>query len=653
MESKDLKNSTEEELLRSDNSSESADIKNDEPNQEATPDEKVLEEMAIAAELLDQQETHEEWDDHLIAEPEATAVPAETSVDYSGLSEFELITALRELIEKQDVNDIKDHLDSIRINFYKSHKQNIQELKKKFIADGGVEEEFLPEQDPYEQDLKDLLNRYRDIKIEQNKKVEEEKEKNLQAKFDIIEELKTLINKQESLDKTFLEFRDLQRKWHETGQVPQSHVKDLWETYNHHVEIFYDYVKINKELRDLDLKRNLETKTKLCEKAEELLLEPSVIKAFRMLQKFHEQWREIGPVPRDFREELWERFKAATVRINKKHQEYFENLKNDQIKNLEAKTALCEKAEEIADVELASHKDWDAKSKELIELQKVWRTIGFAPKKDNNRIYERFRQACDKFFSGKREFYAHKKEDQQKNLQLKIELCELAEAVMESSEWKKTTEELINIQKQWKEIGSVPRRQSDAVWKRFRKACDYFFERKEQNFRKADEAQLENLQNKEVLIEEIKNFKATGDDNSDFESLRAFQHRWAEIGHVPFEKKDDIQTRYRDAINAQFDNLRIDERSRTLTRFKKRVEQFSGSNKGQGQIRNERDKYMSKLKQLESDLTLLENNIGFFANTKNAESLIRDINRKIEKSKEEIEMLKDKIRIIDSSEDED
>ncbi len=654
MEPKDLENSNPEELISSENVSEAAnDVKVEEITPEKHTDDQVMQDMAKAAELLDQQEGKEESEAPLVEEGEAVleAVEVETSkpaFDYSGLSEFELITTLRKLLDAVSDNETKNHVDSIKVNFYKVHKAQVLELKKKFLAEGGAEEDFLPEQDPYENDLKELLNRFREVKAEQNRRTEEGKEKNLKDKLQIIEELKLLVNNQESLDKTFGEFRELQHRWREIGQVPQSNVNDLWENYNHHVENFYDYVKINKDLRDLDLKRNLEIKTKLCEKAEELLLEPSVVKAFRTLQKYHEQWREVGPVPREVREDLWERFKAATVRINKKHQEYFEGLKDEQVKNLEAKTALCEKAEEIANAELNQHKDWDEKSKELIELQKVWRTIGFAPKKDNTRIYDRFREACDKFFSAKREFYAVKKDEQQKNLQLKTDLCERAEALMDSEEWKKTTDELINIQRQWKEIGSVPRRQSDAIWKRFRKACDHFFEHKEEHFRQADEVQLENLKLKETLIEEISNFKSNDDDSVAFDALREFQSRWSEIGHVPFEKKDDIQSRYRAAINVQFDNLRVDERTRNLSRFKRRVENVAS---GHGQMHGERERYMAKYRQLESDLILLENNIGFFANTKNAESLIKDIQRKIEKSREEIQTLKEKIRIIDHSED--
>lgn len=578
---------------------------------------------------------------------------SEDSVDYTALNEVELINALRDLLENHAEEDIKADVDSIKINFYKKHRAIADEEKKKFLEEGGKEEDFEPSNAWYEDDLRNLLKDYRQVRNKQHRELEDEKEENLQRKYEIIEEIKNLVNRKESINKTFQEFRDLQQEWREIGLVPQSKLKDLWETYHHHVENFYDYIKINRELRDLDLKKNMEAKIKLCEKAEELLVEPSVIKAFNILQKYHEQWREIGPVPRDKKEELWERFKAATSKINKKHQAYFENRKQEQKKNLEAKTVLCEKAEEIANLEISSHKDWDKKSRELIELQKVWRTIGFAPKKDNNRIYERFRSACDKFFDAKREFYAQNKELQLNNLQMKTDLCVQAEALKDSTDWRKTTDEFIRIQKKWKEIGPVPRKHSDAIWKRFRAACDFFFDNKSRHFHHVDEEQVDNLKLKRDLIEEVKNFKLTMDEENDLQQIKEFQRRWTDIGHVPYKDKDVIQNEFRDAINKHFDSLKIDEQKRSLLKFKTKMSNISGTTRGSNKMRYERDKYINKLKQLENDLILLNNNVGFFANTKNAESLIDDVNKKIQDTQEKIEFLKEKINIIDSMDDED
>jgi len=591
-------------------------------------------------------------------EATAEAVMASGKIDYSGYSEVELINALRELISRandEDLNneDLKNEVDRIRISFYKKHKAVVAEEKMKFLAEGGDENDFVAGNALYEEDLKNLLKEYRQLKSNQLKQMDEDKEKNLQIKYEIIEEIKSLVNRKESINKTFQEFRELQQKWRDTGLVPQSKLKDLWETYHHHVENFYDYIKINKELRDLDLKKNLEAKINLCEKAEELLMEPSAIKAFNILQKYHEQWREIGPVPREKKDELWERFKAATSTINKNHQEYFEERKKEQKKNLDAKTALCEKAEEIASLDLKTHKEWDEKSRELIELQKVWRTVGFTPKRDNNRIYERFRIACDKFFDAKREFYAQNKELQVNNLQLKTDLCVQAEALKDSTDWKKTTDEFIRIQKKWKEVGPVPRKQSDAVWKRFRSACDYFFDQKSRHFSVVDHEQEENLRLKRELIEEVKNYQVTWNEHTDLEQMKEFQRRWTEIGHVPFKEKDIIQNEFREAVNVHFDHLKIDDQKRNLLKFKSKMSNFSSTNRGQNKMRFERDKYVVRLKQLENDLALLNNNIGFFANTKNAESLIDDVNKKILSTREKIEFLKEKIRIIDEMEDED
>ncbi|MBW8327385.1 MAG: DUF349 domain-containing protein [Prolixibacteraceae bacterium] len=579
--------------------------------------------------------------------------PIIKAADYANLSEVELINELRSLLQNEDFDSIKDDVDAIKINFFRRYRANIEAQKAAFAEAGGNLEEFKAEPDPYELDLRNLLKQYQDIRSEHNRKIDETKEVNLQKKYEIIEEIKALINNKESINKTFHDFRDLQNRWREIGLVPQAKLKDLWDTYHHHVENFYDFIKINKELRDLDLKKNLETKMEICEKSEELLVEPSIIKAFNILQKYHEQWREVGPVPRDKKDELWERFKAATSIINKKHQDYFEDRKSDQKKNLDAKVALCEKVEEIANGEIEAHRDWDERSKELIELQKVWRTIGFAPKKDNNKIYERFRIASDKFFDRKREFYNQNKEEQQNNLQLKTDLCVQAEALKDSTDWKKTADEFINIQKAWKEIGPVPRKFSDVIWKRFRAACDYFFENKAKHFSSIDGEQAENLRLKRELLEEVKQFALSGDDNLDLDKLKDFQRRFTDIGHVPFRDKDAIQNEFRDVINRHFDTLRIDEKRRNLMKFKNKVANNVSSGRGQNKNRFEREKYMTKLKQMETDLALLDNNIGFFANTKNASALIEDVNQKIASTKEKIEFLKEKIRIMDAMEDDE
>ena len=569
-------------------------------------------------------------------------------VDYAVLSREELADRLKLLIDSKSVQHIRADVESIKLNFYKKHKADLEAKRKKWLEAGGSIEEFEAPQDPTEPQIKELLKQYRSKKAAYNREFEVLKQQNLEQKQAIIEEIKDLVNRNESVNQTFQDFRELQHRWREIGPVPQSNLNDLWETYHHHVQNFYDYVKINKELKDLDLKRNLEEKTVLCEKAEELLLEPSIIVAFRKLQKYHNQWREIGPVPNENRTEIWERFKKVTTTINKKHQEYFEGLREEQKANLEAKKALCESAEEISSRVNGNAKDWNKSSKEMIELQKVWKSIGFAPKKDNNKIYERFRAACDVFFSNKREYYKEAREEQQNNLQLKVDLCIQAETIQESSEWKKATEELINLQKSWKKIGPVPRKHSDEVWKRFRAACDHFFKRKSEYFATVDSKYEDNLVDKEQLIVDIIEFKATENVEENLKALKGFQRRWAEIGFVPLKKKDELQKKYREALNKHFEDLKIDNSKKNILKFKTKIDTIQGNPRKENKLRFERDKLFSQMKQLENDIVLWENNIGFFAKSKNAEQLIKDVERKIEKARTDLKVLEEKIRMIDS-----
>jgi len=570
-------------------------------------------------------------------------------VDYSGRSKSELTETLELIIENRPLNEIVDDVDKIKTIFYKKHKAELDKKKKKFLEEGGTPEDYQPADDPLELKVKDLLSRFRGKKTEYKKQLEIEKQENLKEKYDIIDKIKDLVNREESINKTFQEFRDLQAQWHSVGVVPQSSLRNLWETYNLNVEIFYDYIKINKELRDLDFKKNLETKIKLCEKAEELLLDPIPVNAFRILQEYHQQWRETGPVPRESRTELWERFKAVTSTINRKHHEYFEKQKDEQKKNLEAKNALCKRVEEINNLELKNFKDWESKAKEVIEIQKIWRTIGFAPKKHNTTIYQRFRQSCDNFFQAKRGFYAENKEQQLANLQKKTELCMQAEAWQESTEWKEATDALINLQKEWKESGTVPRKYSDKIWKRFRKACDHFFERKSEHFAELDSSFEDNLKEKEKLIEELEKFDSGENINEAFEKLKEIQRKWTEIGFVPYKDKDRIGNRYRNALNEQFDRLKIDEEEKAILKYQTKLENIKETPKATRKLRGEREKFMNKIKQLENDIVVWENNIGFFSKSSNAESMIQEVQSKIDNAKKTIEVLEEKIRLIDQS----
>ena len=563
--------------------------------------------------------------------------------DISGLSEAELVALFAAKIESEPVQTLRPIVEAIKIALYKQHRAKVDAEKRAFVEAGGDEAAFVPSVDEDEVRFKELFAVYRNERDKHIAMLEANKEENLKIKLAIIDELKELINSEENINTTFARFRELQQRWKEAGLVPQQNVKDVWETYNLYVENFYNYIKINRELRDLDLKKNYEAKLALCEQAEELALESQIVEAFRKLQKLHDEWRETGPVAIEFKESLWERFKEASSRINKRHQEHFETLKSEQMKNLALKQELCEKTEALLTREILTRKDWNKASEELLEIQKVWKTIGFAPKKDNNRIYERFRNACDKFFELKRNFYAGVKNEMEHNLALKQELCAEAEALAVSEDWKHATDELIALQARWKQVGPVARRHSDAVWKRFRAACDKFFERKSAHFSSVDSEHEQNLKLKLALIEEMKaaDVKAGG-----FEMVKEFQRRWSQIGFVPIKQKDALQKEYKAIVDGMFATLRSSERDRSMNRFKERVSNMKGGN----QLRSERERLYNKIKQMEQDIALLENNIGFFSKSKNAEALIADVREKIARSKRDMAELIEKVRLIDEQE---
>lgn len=586
------------------------------------------------------------------AEEEAADRLAEETPDaadkFAGKGKEELVALFARMLEEQPVQSIRRDVEALKIAFYRIRRAEVEAARRRFVEEGGAEEDFAPSVDGAEVQLKEQFKIYRQRRDAFIANLEAEKEANLKVKQTIIEELKELVNSDETLNHTFNKFRELQQRWKETGIVPQQYVKDLWETYNLHVENFYSFIKINKELRDLDLKKNYEQKIALCEQAEALILEPSVVEAFHKLQKLHDEWRETGPVANEYKEALWERFKAASSRINKQHQEHFEELKNEQVKNLELKTELCAATEELSAQPLTTRKEWNKASDRLLEIQKTWKTIGFAPKKDNNRIYERFRTACDRFFEAKRQFYAGMKTEMEHNLQLKTEICEAAESLMNSEEWKKATDELIALQARWKQIGAVSRRHSDAIWKRFRAACDKFFERKASHFANVDGEHEENLQKKLALLAEMAeaDVKAGG-----YEVIREFQRRWGEIGFVPIKQKDSIQKKYKAAVDELFNTLRGSERDRSMGRFREKVSSLKAS--GDRRLRTERERLYNKVRQLEQEIALLENNIGFFAKSKNAEALVADVRAKIDRAREEMAAAVEKVKLIDKQDQEE
>ena len=581
--------------------------------------------------------------DVVVAEPVANEEPA---VNYSELTLAELVKLFEELVQNEERMKMSKEAEAIKAAFYKRLQKEkadaglvaepVAETEEAEAEETPVEE--ASSENPFveiEKGFKDLYNKYKKERAEYNKQLEKEREQNQALKEAVIADLKALIEKQEDVNQTFSEFREIQNRWRAVGPVPAQSYRNLNETYQLYVEQFYDMVKINRELRDLDFKKNLEAKEQLCQSAEQLAESQNVVEAFRELQKLHEQWKEYGPVAKEHRETVWERFKAATAVINKKYQGYFEGIKEQQAENYAKKSALCEKVEAIAEKEIANSNEWNACSKEIEEIQKEWKTIGFASKKENQKVYDRFRAACDKFYGRKREFYTDYKDSINENLEKKIALCEEAEALKTSTEWKKTTDQFIALQKQWKEIGPVPRKKSELLWKRFRAACDEFFAERDKQAKPENDF-YGNLKAKQRLIEEIKAYELKGDE-SDAAAMQEFRKRWQEIGFVPFKEKDNVTKAYKEALQAKFP-----------------APGRNNARRGRGgrPALSEKDRLIQKYNQLEQDIVTYENNIGFFSMSKNAEPLIKQMQDRIAEAKKELNSLADQIRALNEAETE-
>ncbi|NMD00760.1 MAG: DUF349 domain-containing protein [Bacteroidales bacterium] len=569
-------------------------------------------------------------------------------IDYSSLNKQELIDKFKELLTQAKIEQIKNEVEQIKTNFYKKLKQENYDLKKKFLEEGGNNEDFQAKEDLLEPVFKELYNAYRDKRQELIEELEKQKKENYQKKLEIIEKINELTTKPESLKSTMDEFHDLSLKWKEIGVVPQQFVKDIYNKYNLARDNFYNWLKLNQEARDYDLKRNLEAKIELCEKAEQLILEENVTKALGQLQILHERWREIGPVYPDKKEEIWERFKEATHKIHKNHQEFFNKRREEEENNLKAKTILCEIAEEIAGKIYTRYKDWEESTKQMINLQQRWRTIGMVPKSENAAIYKRFRNALDQFFAAKKEFYSIKNEEENKNLQLKTDLCIRAEALKDSNDWKKTTFEIINLQKEWKKIGPVSRKDSDAIWQRFRAACNEFFDRKTKHFNSLGNLLEENLTKKEELLKKLEEFDFSDDPEQDLMKVRQIQKEWFEIGPLTESKQEEIQNRYKKAVQNLFANLKIDEKKKNTLNFKLKIDSLLNTPNSKDKLLQERTNLAKELHKLENDLKVLENNIGFFSKSKNAENLVKDFAKKIDEGRLQAEKLKEQIKYIDN-----
>jgi len=619
-------------------------------NEEVFKEKVLIEDQTVPVDeaVAQQQSTTEEIksEEAQLASNTDEAVKEIASVDYASMTKTELVDSLSETVSLEYSNGMKTNVEIIRSLFYTKHKEDQILSLKAYLADGGLEEDYDVSQSDDELRVKSLLKEFREKKHVFSKKIELEKDENLKKKYAIIEKIKQLANSDEAQGNPFSIFKNLQKQWFEIGMVPQSALKHMWDSYHHNVEKFYDYVKINQELKELDFKHNLDAKTLLCENAEALIGESSIVDAFKLLQDLHDQWREVGPVTRELKEDLWQRFKAATTKINKKHQDHYEDIKSKQRENLAQKAILCGQVEEIASRDFEQHKEWNNASKEIIEIQNSWRNIGFAPRKENDQIYKRFRSACDEFFARKRDYYLQLKDVLNVNLEQKIELCIKAESLKESADWKRTTDELIAIQKQWKEIGAVPRKDSDIIWNRFRSACDCFFNNKTEHYNSLETEYVVNLEAKRKLIDRLKEFSLSENFASDIETLKQIQQEWTTIGHVPFNEKDKVIKEFRVLINSFYDNMKTEGSSMELERFKSKVDAYKLSSRPDDKIANEKSKLQLKLKQLESDIILWENNLGFFANSKSADSLIADFKKKIEKAKENVSFLKEKIRVI-------
>jgi len=565
---------------------------------------------------------------------------------YSSLSKEKLVELLEEIVRDHEIGKIKARVAGIKVAYLNLVKKEKQEHLEKHIAGGGSKEEYMPPVDVLEERYKAAFDMYKEKKALDDIEQEKIKLSNLELKKQILEEIKQLISSEESLKKTYDNFKTLQDKWKGIGQVPRNEIEGLWNNYHFLVEKFFEKVKINKELKDLDLKKNLEQKIQLCEKAEELLLEKSITKSFKLLQKYHDEWKEIGPVMQDKKDEIWERFKNVSDQINAQRKDYYNKLNAEQETNLLAKTALCEKVETIIAEEITNSAEWKTKTEEILEMQELWDSIGRAPAKNNDEIWEKFRSAVNTFFNNKKEFFGELKEQQVTNYNKKIDICNQAEALVNSTNWKQSTAEILKLQQEWRQIGPVPKRYSDKIWKRFRAACDAYFEKKSSYFSNIQENEKENLKKKEELIERIDSFEFSENKNENLDALKNFQREWMEIGHVPMETKEKLQNTYRQAIKQLMEKLQISAVEINTMNYKNRIENLQNSPEAGRALSHERLQLEGRINMLKNDIKLWENNIGFLANSKKANLLKEEFENKINNTKQELALLEAKLKML-------
>ncbi|MBL0342203.1 MAG: DUF349 domain-containing protein [Bacteroidetes bacterium] len=569
----------------------------------------------------------------------------ETAEDYSTYSREDLVALLETYVNEVEVPRFKARIAAIREFLNHAFVSENESALNRFIEEGGIKDDFAPVPDSLEQRFLQAIKRFNKKRIEYNEKQEKQRVENLTAKNEILTLLKDLIQNEDNMNKAFERFHELQAKWRAIGPVPSANVKDLQLTYKFLIDKFYDFIKINRELQDLDQRRNLETKISICEQADQLLFETSLNTAFRKLYQLQDKWRETGPVPRDKKNETWDRFKATCDKLFEQRKDFIAEADEKRGKNLEAKTQLCEAAEGFKWDEAWKHKEWQDATIKVNEFQTEWKKIGPADKKVNDEIWNRFKTACDAFYKAKNDFYHKRKQELAANLQMKTELCIQAEALQNSQDWKMTTAELIRLQQEWKKTGQVIEKQSEKIWKRFRTACDAFFHNKTEHFSSQDKVHDVNLVLKLELIEAIENYVAGVDSHISFEELKSFQRKWSEIGMVPLNKKDEIFKKFKTAIDAQFDKLKMNSGDRQKMKYHERPENNRHA-EAPRKMDDDRRHLMNKITELKSEVQLWENNIGFFAKSKNADKLKSEFEEKISKAKEEIKSLKDKLDMV-------
>lgn len=571
----------------------------------------------------------------------------QTSEEATTMTREDIIARIRMLIECP-VEEVKDEIDNLKQNYYKAKRIDVENAYKAYIESGKPENGFVPEPDTLEEQLKDLLSAFKERKAQYMQQIEELREKNLARKNELLYELKAIIDVPDEVGKQYPRVQQLQQEFKAITEVPAQAVAELWKKYQLYTEQFYDLLKINKELRDYDFKKNLEVKEALCKAAEELAAQEDVVAAFKQLQQLHNEWRETGPVAKELRDSLWERFKEASTTINKRYQTFFESRKEAETQNEVAKTALCEEIEAAtADLsEISGYAAWEEKTKAILNMQERWKKIGFASKKNNTLLFERFRQSCDKFFAAKAEFFKSAKESLNANLEKKRALCEKAEALKESTDWKATSDVLIALQKEWKEVGPVAKKYSDAVWKRFNEACDYFFEQKKKALSSTREAENANLKAKREIIARLQAIDETTDDATAQEILRESTAAWNATGHVPFRDKDKLYKEYQAALDALYGRLNLSRNKNRMANFTTTIQQM-GDN-AQDKLYREREKLVRIYEAKKNEIQTYENNKGFFnLSSSRAEHLVQELDRKIKKLHDEIDLIAQKIGLID------